>query len=134
VSYRGTARDVTLAADMNGWDPARDPLTRVADTDLFFLSLQFPADARLDYKLVSDGQWLLDPLNPRTILGGYGPNSQAMMPRYVPPPEIERYADIRSARSAASRTAASPRSPLRFTGRTCSATAWRNPVAAWRTR
>jgi enterochelin esterase-like enzyme len=92
--YRGSARDVTLAGDMNGWDPARNPLTRVADTDLFFLSLQFPADARLDYKLVSDGQWLLDPLNPRTMPGGYGPNSQAMMPRYVPPPEIERYADL----------------------------------------
>jgi enterochelin esterase-like enzyme len=92
--YRGTAREVTLAGDMNGWDPTRDHLVRIADTDLFFLSLQFAADARFDYKLVADGQWILDPLNPLTIPGGYGPNSQAMMPRYVPPPEIERYADI----------------------------------------
>lgn len=79
---------------MNGWNATADRLTRIAGTDLFFLSQELPLDARLDYKLLPDGEWVLDPLNPRTMLGGYGPNSQFAMPRYVPPPEVERYADI----------------------------------------
>jgi enterochelin esterase family protein len=88
--YRGEAREVALAGDMTGWNPARDFLTRVEGTDLFFLSREFPLDARLDYKLLPDGRWMLDPLNPRTMTGGHGPNSELAMPGYVPPPEVER--------------------------------------------
>ena len=48
---------------------------------------QFPPDARLDYKIIVDGAYLLDPLNPRTQLGGYGPNSVLYMPEYRYPEE-----------------------------------------------
>lgn len=92
--YLGPARDVTLAGDLNGWNATADHLTRVAGTDLFYVSKEFPLDARVDYKLLPDGEWKVDPLNPQTMLGGYGPNSQLAMPRYVPPPEVERYAEI----------------------------------------
>jgi enterochelin esterase family protein len=88
--WRGEARFVALAGDMNGWSRARDLMTRVAGTDLFHASSEFPADARLEYKLRPDGEWRLDPLNPRTAVGGYGPNSELRLPGYRPPPEAVR--------------------------------------------
>jgi enterochelin esterase family protein len=49
-----------------------------------------PADARVDYKLVVDGDWRLDPHNPLQQWGGFGPNSELRMPAYVPSPETVR--------------------------------------------
>lgn len=47
-------------------------------------------DARLDYKFVINGSsWILDPENPNTCTGGFGPNSELSMPNYVQPREIE---------------------------------------------
>jgi enterochelin esterase family protein len=46
----------------------------------------------LDYKLVVDNNWILDPLNPHHTSGGFGPNSELAMPAYVQPPEIQNYA------------------------------------------
>jgi enterochelin esterase-like enzyme len=88
--YRGEAGEVGLAGDMTGWSAGKELLARVEGTDLFFLSREFPLDTRLDYKLLPDGNWMLDPLNPRAMTGGYGPNSELAMPRYVPPAEVER--------------------------------------------
>ncbi len=88
--YRGEAREVALAGDMTGWSAGGEIFARVEGTDLFLLSREFPLDARLEYKLVVDGALTLDALNPRTMGGGYGPNSELAMPRYVPPPEVER--------------------------------------------
>jgi enterochelin esterase family protein len=43
----------------------------------------------LDYKFVLNGNnWILDPENPNTVLGGFGPNSELAMPEYVQPWEI----------------------------------------------
>ncbi|MEW6368725.1 MAG: alpha/beta hydrolase-fold protein [Acidobacteriota bacterium] len=92
--YQGEAVEVALAGDFNGWSTASDYLTRVPGTDLFYLCREFELDARLDYKLLPDGQWALDPLNPRTMLGGYGPNSQFWMPGYVAPVEVEAHPEI----------------------------------------
>ncbi len=47
----------------------------------------FPHDARLDYKIVVDGNWILDPLNDKTQWGGAGPNSELRMPGWVFPDE-----------------------------------------------
>ena len=88
--WQGEAEEVALAGDMNGWSTAKDDLARVPGTDLFHASFELPDDARLDYKLLPDGKWSLDLLNPRTILGGYGPNSELRMPGYRPPPEVVR--------------------------------------------
>jgi enterochelin esterase family protein len=93
--YQGPASKAALAGDMNAWTPTVDSLTQVAETDLFYLSREFELDARLDYKLVLNGTaWILDPLNPRTMPGGFGPNSQFWMQNYVPPPEVEFYSNI----------------------------------------
>jgi enterochelin esterase-like enzyme len=84
-----TARSVTVAGDFNRWNPAGDSLKRIPDTDLFVLTKPFEKDARLDYKLVIDkNTWILDPRNPDTCAGGFGPNSELAMPEYLQPAEI----------------------------------------------
>ncbi len=83
------ARSVSLPGDFNGWDPHADRMANVEGTDLWYLTKNFPADARLDYKFYVDGRWTMDTRNPRTMTGGFGPNSEIRMPAYEPPPEIE---------------------------------------------
>ncbi len=45
-------------------------------------------------KVFVNGSWILDPRNPNTCTGGYGPNSELRMPAYQMPPEIAYYAGI----------------------------------------
>jgi enterochelin esterase family protein len=42
----------------------------------------------LDYKYVANSNWILDPRNPNTVSGGFGPNSELAMPEYIQPWEI----------------------------------------------
>ena len=89
-AFRSPAERVFLAGDMNGWSTSAQPLERLAGTDLHLLEVEVPDGARLDYKLVVSGtEWTLDPWNPRTMTGGYGPNSELRTPTYVPPAEVE---------------------------------------------
>jgi enterochelin esterase family protein len=88
--FRSRADRVLLAGDMNGWSTSSLPLERLAGTDLHALELEVPDGARLDYKLVVSGtEWTLDPWNPRTMPGGFGPNSELRTPGYVPPRDVE---------------------------------------------
>jgi enterochelin esterase family protein len=75
---------------MNNWDPAAEPtLQHIDGTDLWYGEGEYELDARLDYKFVIDGQrWELDPLNPRIMLSGLGPNSELAMPEYETPAEV----------------------------------------------
>ncbi|MBN1447828.1 MAG: hypothetical protein JXA28_07840, partial [Bacteroidetes bacterium] len=86
--YLGNATGVFLAGDANGWSAKTSPLTRLSTTNLWYREERYEADARLDYKIVVDDRWLLDPRNPYTVSGGYGPNSELRMPSYIPPSEI----------------------------------------------
>lgn len=88
--WQGEALSVVLAGDMNGWNlDAAAAFQQIANTDLWYLEATFPPDARLDYKIVvNGGNWQLDPLNPRTMLGGFGPNSELVMPGYAAPAEL----------------------------------------------
>lgn len=87
-----TISSAAVAGDFNGWDPTNQDFTRLSDTDLYYRIETFEPSARLDYKLVLDGsQWILDPLNPNTCAGGFGPNSELAMPHYIQPPEIQQH-------------------------------------------
>lgn len=94
--YTGEAGRVEVLGDFNRWDPeAGLRLKRLTGTDLWYRSAEFEMDARLDYKLVLNGnEWVLDPLNPRTIAGGYGLNSELAMPAYRVPWEITERPNI----------------------------------------
>jgi enterochelin esterase family protein len=93
--YRGTANSVTVPGDANAWNVSTSSMNDIAGTNLWYRTDVYENDARLDYKFYLNGSsWILDPLNPRTILGGFGPNSELRMPAYVMPPEIEFYPNI----------------------------------------
>jgi enterochelin esterase family protein len=88
IYYGKVGLRVTVPSDLNRWDTKMHEMTRVKDTDLFYLTLELPKDARIDYKFYVDTVWMMDPLNPHTVAGGYGPNSELSMPDYVFPEEI----------------------------------------------
>ena len=92
--YNSPAQSVALAGDATGWNPDKY-FTRVAGCNFRYFSTAYENDARLDYKLVTDStNWILDPANPNTSPGGYGPNSELRMPSYAVPPEISYYSSI----------------------------------------
>lgn len=87
--WRGSASSVAIAGDHNGWNPAAGGMTRLSTTNLWYRTQVFPADARIDYKFVIDGKmWVPDSLNPHTIAGGFGLNSEVRMPSWVFPQEV----------------------------------------------
>ncbi len=82
-----TDRAVFLAGDFTDWRGDSIPLTPIGKTGFRFVHRTFPLNARLEYKFVRGGQWLLDPLNPLKEEGGFGENSVLMMPAYRFPRE-----------------------------------------------
>jgi len=87
--YRGGTASVAVPGDANQWDPAAFPMSRLSTTTFWYRTESFESDARLDYKYVLNGStWILDPRNPYTVTGGFGPNSELRMPAFVPPEEI----------------------------------------------
>ena len=84
-----SVESVQVAGDFNQWNPLQGMMRRVSGTGFHYLTRTFEMDARLDYKFVLDGSnWILDPRNPHTCMGGFGPNSELAMPGYRPPGEI----------------------------------------------
>jgi enterochelin esterase-like enzyme len=92
--YKGVAQNVKIAGDFTGWNPEIS-MGIITGTDFWYFSTHFESDARLDYKYVINGSnWILDPKNPNTCTGGFGPNSELRMPSYIVPPEIAYYSTI----------------------------------------
>ena len=80
---------MAIAGDFSAWTPTRGQARRLEPLDVWLWTSAFPADARLDYKLVIDGdRWVLDPANPLRQLSGYGDNSELRMPGYEPSPYV----------------------------------------------
>ena len=88
VYYGKVGLRVTVPSDLNRWDTKAHEMTRVGETDLYYLTLELPRDARIDYKFYVDTVWMMDPMNPRSVTGGFGPNSELSMPDYEFPMEI----------------------------------------------
>ena len=87
--YRGSvASSIVVTGDQTLWSTSGQVLTNVQPTDLYYQTRKFESDARIDYKLIKDGVWILDPLNQHSVSGGLGPNSELAMPAYVQPTEI----------------------------------------------
>ena len=80
--YHGSADSVALAGDWTHWQIA-SALKRIEGTELFFRALEFPRTARLQYKLVVDGNLATDPGNMRVSREGFGVNSEFWMSDYV---------------------------------------------------
>jgi hypothetical protein len=67
------AQTVQLAGNFNRWDPQKEPLFNVSGLGLWQKTVPLPP-GRYEYKYVIDGNWVLDPANPETILGPHGLN------------------------------------------------------------
>lgn len=86
--YSGDASSVLWAGDFNGWNGGSSYQgTKVGLTKLWMLEKTFPSDARLDYKIVVDGNWILDPANSYQQMSGFGNNSELRMPLWNYPQE-----------------------------------------------
>ena len=91
--FWGNCKTVSWAGDMSGWNPDLPALQglRTGKSHIFRCIQCYPLDARLDYKIVSDGNWILDPANSWQQFSGFGPNSELRMPGWVYPTEtLER--------------------------------------------
>ncbi len=89
--FMGEANRVAWFGDFNEWgqrDAALYTGKRVPGTSLWYLAAHFDSDARLDYKIVLNGNtWMLDPANPHqqwSGVGGGSPNSELRMPGWKP--------------------------------------------------
>lgn len=82
--YRGTASTVAVAGDFTSFWSKSVNLTKVGVSDIWIYETVFPLEARLDYQLIVNSSWMLDPNNPFKQMGGYGYNSEIRMPDYKP--------------------------------------------------
>ncbi|HNP17817.1 MAG TPA: alpha/beta hydrolase-fold protein [Fulvivirga sp.] len=90
--YRGEAKSVIWNGDFNSWGKSKafqNKGTRLGKSDIWILKAKFPADARLDYKIVVDGKWIVDPHNEHQQWSGVSngePNSELRMKNWNPSP------------------------------------------------
>ncbi|HET6529715.1 MAG TPA: alpha/beta hydrolase-fold protein [Actinoplanes sp.] len=86
--YRGEADTVRVAQRIVGL-PDRVPMRRLPGTDLWYVILEVPAEARIEYQLevCRDGHTEChhDPLNPKLSYGPVGNSSVTFGPDYVTP-------------------------------------------------
>ena len=94
--YQGKAQSVSWVGDFTEWQkgPAL-PGRRVGQSDIWVAYATFPSNARLEYRIVVDGQaGVPDPANPLQQWGGFGPHSVLAMPDYVFPQEVVPRDDV----------------------------------------
>ena len=102
--WKGSASTVAVAGDATSWRPNAS-LQRIGTSDVWMRTDQFPATARLDYKLVINGSnWILDPNNPNQQWSGFGPNSELRMSAWVPSEWTERLSGVPRGTLASSTT------------------------------
>lgn len=89
--WRGSASSVAVAGDHSGWRP--QSMERVGSLNIWMRVYRFPEAARIDYKLIVDGNWILDPNNSHRQMSGFGYNSELRMPEWTFPEETVRHAD-----------------------------------------
>ncbi|MFN8577551.1 MAG: alpha/beta hydrolase-fold protein [Candidatus Sericytochromatia bacterium] len=81
---------IDLVSELSFWSANRNTaFKKVVGEDLYHLTIDLPDDARLEYKIVVDGNWLFDPLNPLKCDNGIGSqNSYLVMDKYIKVNEI----------------------------------------------
>ncbi|OQX95854.1 hypothetical protein B6I21_03265 [candidate division KSB1 bacterium 4572_119] len=94
--YKGSANSVSWAGDFSGWNPSVTAYKgkKVGLTNIWRVVASFPINARLDYKIVVNNNWILDPANPHQQWSGFGPNSELRMPEWIIPIETIRRPDV----------------------------------------
>jgi enterochelin esterase-like enzyme len=92
--YDPRAHHVAVTGEFTDWGRTGvlmplTPLTPLRHTGLFHATLELEGPARLEYKLVVDGQVIVDPLCPHTVDNGMGGrNSYFVIGDFREPPEL----------------------------------------------
>lgn len=81
--YFGTGKEVEIAGEFTNWKLCGLKFQDFGKAKI--LILEFPNAARVEYKFIVDGKWILDPANPNKVDNGVGgENSYFEMPDYKP--------------------------------------------------
>ena len=102
--YSGKGENVEVVGDFTGWKPQKLTLTRYQpyapvegdflEFSRFYALENIDKSARVEYKLIVDGKWITDPLNPNKVDNGVGgENSVFTMPDYQPTKWLQFYID-----------------------------------------
>ncbi len=86
--HLSSAQQVAIVGEWSYW---QEPVVmeRLPDTQLFYCTLEFPPHSRLQYKLICDGEWIIDPANAILSPEGFGVNSEFQMPEYQQPKVLQ---------------------------------------------
>lgn len=89
IYYSPETRRVALAGEFNQWSRQGIAMTPLEQTGIFYHTMEFRESARVEYKLIVDGQWMVDPLCPNTVENGIGEqNSYFVVGSFHEPPEL----------------------------------------------
>jgi len=77
------------AVTPQGYDAAIGKTTRIEGTSWSYLETTSYTNARLEYGLLFDKEYVSDPLNPRTVQAFAGPRSEVRMPFFTRHAEID---------------------------------------------
>jgi enterochelin esterase family protein len=81
---------VLVTGEFTQWVPQGVTLTRLGQTGIFYHTAEFHEPARIEYKFIVDGQWMVDPLCPNVVDNGIGEqNSVFVVGEVQEPPELE---------------------------------------------
>jgi enterochelin esterase family protein len=90
IYYNPTAQHVAVSGEFTQWDPQGITMTRLGQTGIFYHTAEFRGPARVEYKLIVDGQWMVDPCCPNQVDNGIGEqNSFFVVGDFQEPPELE---------------------------------------------
>lgn len=82
-NYQGEFKTLEIAGDFTNWKPVALKIRKEQDGRNWIDCFNFAKTARVEYKLIVDGKWITDPLNPTKIDNGVGgENSYFEMPDY----------------------------------------------------
>ncbi len=90
IYYGPEAQRVVLTGEFTQWGRRGIPLTPLAETGIFYHTMEFRGPLRVEYKFIVDGQWVVDPLCPNKVDNGIGEqNSFFVVGDFHEPPELE---------------------------------------------
>lgn len=75
-------KEILVAGDWTHWRPG-GKFRRIEHTNLFYSIQNFAKTSRLQYKIIVDGEWVLDTANHRIAEEGFGVNSEFWMSDYI---------------------------------------------------
>jgi enterochelin esterase-like enzyme len=95
VCHAPGARSVEVAGDFTQWAVHLVKMAPIADSGFFYYSHEFPGTIHVEYKLVVDGEWNVDPFCPNRINNGVGGENSYFVIGDIPEaPELEWHPEV----------------------------------------